>query len=82
MKFHKDLCRSWKTKLNSLKQVSTSIYPSDLIEYTKLLELDPDPEYNGYYNWFLTGGNLTILTHHDQDFIIRPYGKELNYLGK
>lgn len=32
----------------------------DLINYMKHFKRDPEPEFNGNYNWLYTGGNLDV----------------------
>uniref|UniRef100_A0A336JW82 CSON013651 protein n=1 Tax=Culicoides sonorensis TaxID=179676 RepID=A0A336JW82_CULSO len=82
---NKKLGRIWNNRLKIRKQKSNgegpyNIYPVDLLNYTKYLELNPHPEFEGGYNWYLTGGSLSVVQQNDKNYIVRPFGPELNHL--
>ncbi|XP_063708474.1 uncharacterized protein LOC134837090 [Culicoides brevitarsis] len=85
MMCNKKLCRLWNVRLKQ-RGLSTNgdgpfnIYPVELLEYAKLLELNPEPEFIGGYNWYLTGGSLSVVRNNDKNYIVRPFGEELNHL--
>lgn len=77
----------WSIRLKQRKFTTNgdgpfNIYPTELLDYAKQLELNPEPEFVGAYNWYLTGGSLSVIQHNDKNYLVRPYGEDLNYLGK
>ncbi|XP_034935780.1 uncharacterized protein TAF1C-like [Chelonus insularis] len=54
-----------------------TILPRYLADLSDIIQMDPDPLFQGEYNWYYTGGSLTGLTLNNQFILIFPYMNEL-----
>ncbi|XP_046489637.1 uncharacterized protein TAF1C-like [Neodiprion pinetum] len=84
IKYHethrKDLKVCHKTNLKWTKigkdTVESSV-PRYVAKLAEIMECDPDPEFEGEYNWYYTGGSLDNLCVFDRNILLFPYANEL-----
>lgn len=76
--------QNWRQNLD--ERVNTgkkaNLYPRTLMKYLNILELDPDPYFSGNYNWYLTGGNVGVVTRGKSEYLVRAFGSNVEDLGK
>ncbi|XP_071449883.1 uncharacterized protein TAF1C-like [Hetaerina americana] len=52
--------------------------PSSVILLSKLLEYDPDDQFDGFYNWYYYGGCLRHIDLQGNDFLLRAGGMKFD----
>ena len=62
-----------KTKTDKVKQS----VPKYLAETASILNCDPDPHFEGNYNWYYSGGTLNNIANETQNILLFPYMSEL-----
>ncbi|XP_017877115.1 uncharacterized protein LOC108623245 isoform X2 [Ceratina calcarata] len=77
----------WKKNKNAL----TTKLPRYISDLAELIEKDPDPYFEGVYNWYYTGGSVDCLQLNNKNILLFPFMGELvsaplvaaeNYLWK
>ncbi|XP_025989120.2 uncharacterized protein LOC105193210 isoform X2 [Solenopsis invicta] len=51
--------------------------PRYIAEIAELLDMDPDPYFEGTYNWYYTGGSLNYVELNGWDVLLFPFGGDL-----
>ncbi|XP_036141300.1 uncharacterized protein LOC114253727 [Monomorium pharaonis] len=51
--------------------------PRYVAEIAELLDMDPDPYFEGTYNWYYTGGSLNYVRLNDWDVLLFPFMGDL-----
>lgn len=51
--------------------------PNYVQKTAEILECDPDPDFNGSYNWYYSGGTLNGIFYGDRNILVFPYMDEL-----
>ncbi|XP_012256778.2 uncharacterized protein LOC105686480 [Athalia rosae] len=64
----------WEEKDDHTKQTTIPKYVAEL---ASILESDPDPDFEGEYNWYCTGGSLDQIILSDRHILLFPYANEL-----
>ncbi|XP_063981105.1 uncharacterized protein LOC135164567 [Diachasmimorpha longicaudata] len=64
-------------KFKSTGLTSTTVLPRFVADLSELMEMDPDPEFNGKYNYYFNGGSLANIKINDENILVFPYMQEL-----
>lgn len=67
-----------EVKLNCNGAAEIPVY---LLKFTRLLHDDPDPYFDSYYNWYLSGnGNLCLADIAGNTYLLKSSSNELGEL--
>ncbi|KAK0076310.1 hypothetical protein PV325_005594 [Microctonus aethiopoides] len=64
---------SWTFKNDKME----SNLPRYIADLADILEMDPDPHFEGKYNWYYTGGTLASVTFGGEFLLFFPYMEEM-----
>ncbi|XP_076178174.1 TATA box-binding protein-associated factor RNA polymerase I subunit C-like isoform X2 [Ptiloglossa arizonensis] len=64
-------------KWNRRKNVVTTKIPKYVTEIATIIDMDPDPYFDGVYNWYYTGGSVNHVQLNNTSVLLFPFMDEL-----
>ena len=64
-------------KWNRMGNAVTAKLPKYLADLTEIIDMDPDPYFEGTYNWYRTGGSLDHVHLNNANILLFPFMGEL-----
>ncbi|XP_076751559.1 TATA box-binding protein-associated factor RNA polymerase I subunit C-like [Xylocopa sonorina] len=64
-------------KWNRTKDVLNAKVPKYIVDLAQTMGKDPDPYFEGVYNWYYTGGTIDYVQLHNLNILIFPFMGEL-----
>lgn len=66
-----------KIEFKNGKSETTTTLPKFVADLAELMEMDPDPDFEGTYNYYFNGGSLDNININGDNILIFPYMEEL-----
>ncbi|XP_017763570.1 PREDICTED: uncharacterized protein LOC108553256 [Eufriesea mexicana] len=64
-------------KWNRTKHAFIAKVPKYIANLAQIIDKDPDPYFEGVYNWYYTGGSIDYVQLHNKDILLFPFMGEL-----
>ncbi|KOC68409.1 hypothetical protein WH47_03567 [Habropoda laboriosa] len=64
-------------KWNDTKSATTAKVPQYVADLAQIIDKDPDPYFEGAYNWYYTGGTVDYIQLHNVNILLFPFMGEL-----
>ncbi|XP_032690127.1 uncharacterized protein LOC116853254 [Odontomachus brunneus] len=72
-----DVIQKKKLKWNGGSDGYNAKIPKYIADIAELIEMDPDPYFEGTYNWYYTGGLLNYIQLNNWDVLLFPFMEDL-----
>ncbi|XP_033325282.1 TATA box-binding protein-associated factor RNA polymerase I subunit C-like [Megalopta genalis] len=79
LRHEKELGQTYKKdiKWKHTDRILTAKVPRYVADIAEIMALDPDPHFEGSYNWYFTGGTINQLKMHNRNILLFPFKDEL-----
>ncbi|KAK9304854.1 hypothetical protein QLX08_003922 [Tetragonisca angustula] len=64
-------------KWNRTKNIIIAKVPKYVADMAQIIDKDPDPYFEGVYNWYYTGGSVDCVQLHNKNILLFPFMEEL-----